>query len=201
VLFILDEVMTSRLAFGGLASMYGLSPDLKCFGKYLGAGVAFGAFGGREDIMAVYDARNPDALLHHGTFNNTTIAVHAGYAALTKVYTPELCIAFTELGNNLLRRLGEVTKGTKCFFTGLGTIISVHFSDSGVQDLSYKEEVNERWDLKDLFWLEMMEEGFWIHRRGSICLMIVTPEEELDRFVKSVSNFLEKHCDLIAIST
>jgi glutamate-1-semialdehyde 2,1-aminomutase len=53
VLFILDEVMTSRLAPGGISSMLGLEPDLKTLGKYLGAGLAFGAFGGRADVMSV----------------------------------------------------------------------------------------------------------------------------------------------------
>jgi glutamate-1-semialdehyde 2,1-aminomutase len=53
VLFILDEVMTSRLSPSGLAGKLELQPDLKTFGKYLGAGVAFGAFGGRADVMSV----------------------------------------------------------------------------------------------------------------------------------------------------
>ena len=197
VLFILDEVMTSRLAPGGLGSVYGLSPDLKCLGKYLGGGLAFGAFGGRADIMSVYDARNPSSLPHHGTFNNTTLAVHVGYAGVSRVYTPEVCTAFTALGERFLNRLKEVTKGTKCTFSGIGTLIAVHFSDSGRQTLSCKEDMNERLDLKDLFWLEMMEERFLIHRRGSIFLMLPTPEEELDRFVKAVAGFLEKHCDLV----
>jgi glutamate-1-semialdehyde 2,1-aminomutase len=53
VLFILDEVMTSRLSPGGIAGKLDLEPDLKTFGKYLGAGLAIGAFGGRADVMAV----------------------------------------------------------------------------------------------------------------------------------------------------
>lgn len=46
VLFILDEIMTSRVAPGGLASLHGLKPDLTTLGKFLGGGLAFGAFGG-----------------------------------------------------------------------------------------------------------------------------------------------------------
>jgi glutamate-1-semialdehyde 2,1-aminomutase len=53
VLFILDEVMTSRLSPSGIAGILDLKPDLKTFGKYLGAGMAFGAFGGRYDVMSV----------------------------------------------------------------------------------------------------------------------------------------------------
>ena len=46
-LLIFDEVMTSRLAPGGLQSLVGITPDLTTLGKYLGGGLSFGAFGGR----------------------------------------------------------------------------------------------------------------------------------------------------------
>ena len=39
--------MTSRLSTGGLQQVLGIAPDLTTFGKYLGGGLAFGAFGGR----------------------------------------------------------------------------------------------------------------------------------------------------------
>ena len=51
-LLIFDEVMTSRLAPGGLQSLVGVTPDLTTLGKYLGGGLSFGAFGGRADLMA-----------------------------------------------------------------------------------------------------------------------------------------------------
>src|SRR4029077_15191860 len=46
-LLILDEVMTSRLAPGGLQQARGIKPDLTTLGKYIGGGMSFGAFGGR----------------------------------------------------------------------------------------------------------------------------------------------------------
>ena len=61
VLFILDEVMTSRLSPGGIAGMLDLKVDLKIFGKYLGAGLAFGAFGGRADVMSVVSCPHPNS--------------------------------------------------------------------------------------------------------------------------------------------
>ena len=65
--------MTSRLAPGGLQSILSLKPDLTTFGKYLGGGLAFGAFGGSADVMSVYDPRKQDSLSHSGTFNNNTL--------------------------------------------------------------------------------------------------------------------------------
>ena len=56
---IFDEVMTSRLAPGGMQERTGVTPDLVAFGKYLGGGASFGAFGGRRDLMARLDPREP----------------------------------------------------------------------------------------------------------------------------------------------
>lgn len=52
--FILDEVMTSRLSGGGLQQLEGLQPDITTMGKYLGGGITFGAFGGSKEVMRVY---------------------------------------------------------------------------------------------------------------------------------------------------
>ena len=83
-LLILDEVMTSRLAPGGLQSVRGVKPDLTTLGKYIGGGMSFGAFGGRADIMDLFDPRRPDALPHAGTFNNNVLTMSAGLAGLTE---------------------------------------------------------------------------------------------------------------------
>ena len=55
IVLIFDEVMTSRLHPGGLSAKLGLEPDLKTLGKYVGGGMSFGAFGGRRDIMGLFD--------------------------------------------------------------------------------------------------------------------------------------------------
>ncbi|KAF4121707.1 glutamate-1-semialdehyde 2,1-aminomutase [Geosmithia morbida] len=197
--FLLDEVMTSRLSPGGLQSILGLKPDLTSFGKYLGGGFSFGAFGGREDIMAAYDPRTPGSLSHSGTFNNNTMTMYAGYAGLSKVLTPEASAAFNSKGEKYLAKLQGVTKGTKASFTGRGSVWAIHFSDTGIQDIKSIADIEERWDLKDIFWFEMTELGFWITRRGSIALILGTPDEELDRFVECVTKFLEKHKGMMAV--
>ncbi|KIX01046.1 uncharacterized protein Z518_10112 [Rhinocladiella mackenziei CBS 650.93] len=163
--------MTSRLAPGGIQSRLNLQPDLSTFGKYLGGGVAFGAFGGRADIMAVYDPRSPTALAHSGTFNNNTIAMTAGYVGLKDIYTPEIAVAFNELGDRFREKLIAATKGTRIGVTGRGSMVGIHFSEGGTEEM---EEIKE---LKDLFWTEMLEEGYWMTRRGQISPILGTPEE------------------------
>lgn len=199
VLVILDEVMTSRISPSGLAGMLGLEPDLKTFGKYLGGGLAFGAFGGRADIMAVFDPRLKGSVAHSGTFNNNTLVTHAGCAGLEKVYTPEVARGFTEAGNHLLARLNQVTQGTKMCFTGQGTLMACHFPKNGARTIHRGGDVEEVDALKDLFWFEMLEQGFWMARRGFMALILDTPQSELDRFVAAVETFVSKNGRFLAI--
>lgn len=172
---------------------------MKTFGKYLGGGVAFGAFGGREDIMAVYDPRVKGSVAHSGTFNNNTFVTHCGHAGLTKVYTPAVAEEFTKTGDQLLARLAEVTKGTKLCFTGTGSVATSHFVADGVQDIKDALDVTEIGELKDLFWFELLENGFWVTRRGFYALVLGTPQSELDRFVSVVEGFLTKYSALVQV--
>ena len=106
-LLIFDEVMTSRLAPGGMQERTGVIPDLVAFGKYLGGGVSFGAFGGRRDLMARLDPRDPRSFTHSGTFNNNVLTMAAGLAGLEKVLTPEATIRLNASGDRLRARLQE----------------------------------------------------------------------------------------------
>lgn len=201
MVFILDEVMTSRLAPGGLAELYQLEPDMKTMGKWLGGGLAFGAFGGKADIMSVFDPRPENLhrghLAHHGTFNNNTLTMHTGHAALTEGYTPEICTALNAQGDELRKKLTALTKGTKMCFTGMGAVLGSHFTEQGLQTL--ERHVQEDATLKALFCFEMMEEGFWLTRRGVYALILGTPQEDLDRFVDCVASFLDRHKDITRV--
>src|SRR6201984_41625 len=100
-LLIFDEVMTSRLAPGGLQEVHGILPDLTTLGKYVGGGRSFGAFGGRTQFMERFDPRRTDAFQHAGTFNNNVLTMNAGLVGLTEVYTPERAIALNRFGDAL----------------------------------------------------------------------------------------------------
>ncbi|KAF2139704.1 uncharacterized protein K452DRAFT_64332 [Aplosporella prunicola CBS 121167] len=198
-LLVLDEVMTSRFAPGGLREALGLAPDLVVLGKYLGGGLAFGAFGGRADVMGVFDPRAPGALAHSGTFNNNTLALAAGHAGLSAVYTPAACAAHSRLGEEVLAQLRTATEGTRATWTGCGSVVALHVSDAGARDLVRKDEVVEREDLKELFWLEMLEQGFWVSRRGMLALVLGTERAELERFVDAVRAWCRRYWAFVGL--
>lgn len=193
--------MTSRLSGGGLAHIHGLKPDLKTFGKWLGGGLAFGAFGGRADIMATFDPRLSSSVPHSGTFNNNTLVTHAGYTGMTQVYTSRNADLFTAQGDRFRGRLNEVTRGTKLCFTGMGTVMAVHTPEDGTREILRGGDIEESNDLRDLFWFAMVEEGFWFARRGLMSLIWGTPETELERFVGAVERFVIEHREHLAVAS
>lgn len=197
--FILDEIQTSRLAPGGLQETADIKPDVTTLGKYLGGGMAFGAFGGKEEIMRLYDPREKCALGHSGTFNNNTLGMAAGHAGLSQVFTPEVCCEFSAMGDKFRSRLQEVSQGTKLTVTGLGTILGLHFLKDGKKHLANYRDRDEDTDLRNLFWYEAMEENFWISQRGSLALILGTPWDELERFISFVEDFIARHEALMKI--
>ena len=87
IVLIFDEVMTSRLSPGGLQEKLGILPDMTSFGKYLGGGLSFGAFGGADAIMRRFDPSETDSFVHSGTYNNNTLTMAAGVAGTCATFT------------------------------------------------------------------------------------------------------------------
>ncbi len=186
-LFILDDVMTSRSSAGGLQALLGLSPDLTTLGKYLGGGMSVGAFGGRAEVMALFDPRRPDALPHAGTFNNNVLTMAAGIAGLSQIFTPD---ALRERGERFRERLNALCRaeGAAMQFTGCGSIIGVHFTAAPIRNPADAAAADMR--LRDLFFFDMAAAGIYLARRGFMALMLPVGEPELDEAVAAVLGFL-----------
>ena len=80
-LLIFDEVITGfRLARGGAAERFGVTPDRWCFGKGIGGGLPVGAFGGRWDIMEHLAPLG--GVYQGGTLSGNPLAMVAGRTTL-----------------------------------------------------------------------------------------------------------------------
>jgi len=80
-LLVFDEVITGfRAARGGAQGLFGIRPDLTCFGKVIGGGLNVGAFGGRADVMDHLAPLGP--VYQAGTLSGNPLATAAGLAAL-----------------------------------------------------------------------------------------------------------------------
>lgn len=198
---IFDEVMTSRMhAGGGIQSQLprGMRPDLTTLGKYIGGGMSFGAFGGKHEIMSLFDLRNPNALAHAGTFNNNVLTMAAGRAGLEKVFTPEMALQLHETGDRLRKRLQDISRGTMMKVTGYGSIMCFHFVETPVEQIkSHKGLTRADTRLNDLLHLFLLEHGYYIARRSFIALSLVLTDAELDRFVRAVEQFVAEYRPLL----
>ena len=189
-LLVLDEVMTSRLAPGGMQSIVGVTPDLTTLGKYVGGGMSFGAFGGRADVMSLFDPARPDGLPHAGTFNNNTLTMSAGLAALTEVATPEAVTALNARGDRLRERLNAIARdgGARMQFTGRGSMLAVHFTLDPIRDEADADRGNQ--DLKELFFFDLLDRGVYMARRGMIVLSLVQDDAAFARLEGAVEDFV-----------
>jgi glutamate-1-semialdehyde 2,1-aminomutase len=189
-LLLFDEVMTSRLSPGGIQAKYNITPDLTSLGKYIGGGMSFGAFGGRADIMSRFDPRRADALPHAGTFNNNILTMSAGVAGMTQLYTPEAATKLNAFGDRLRQRLNAITrdKGLAMQFTGIGSMLSVHFVKGEVKSSRDAKKGNK--DLVELFFLDLLARGIYIARRGMMALSLPLTEADGDALVAAVEEFV-----------
>ena len=196
-LLIFDEVMTSRLAAGGRQSQLGVKPDLTTVGKYIGGGMSFGAFGGRGDIMALFDPRRRGGLSHAGTFNNNVITMAAGIAGLGTLYTPPQAVALNARGDVMRTRLNTICRDRRLGlqFTGLGSLMNLHATDAPIHSTADLRQSDQR--IKDLFFFFMLEQGLYVARRGFIVLSLPVEGMHVDRFIASFDAFVDAHVRLL----
>jgi glutamate-1-semialdehyde 2,1-aminomutase len=190
ITLIFDEVMTSRLSPGGLQAKLGVTPDMTTLGKYIGGGMSFGAFGGKREIMELFDPNKPDSLPHAGTFNNNVLTMAAGVAGYGEVYTPEAANALNARGEKIRERLNAICRkaGVAFQFSGIGSMMTAHATTRPIRSAADIATSNQ--DAKELFYFDMVAAGIWIARRGFVALNIMIGDAEADRFVAAVEEFV-----------
>lgn len=135
VLLIFDEVMTGfRLACGGAQELYGIKPDLSCFGKVIGGGLPVGAFGGRREIMDHLAPLGP--VYQAGTLSGNPLAMAAGLASL-RLLSPQTYQRLDEAGAMLEKGMREIAARAKVpvTFNRVGSMFCGYFTQGPVWNL------------------------------------------------------------------
>jgi glutamate-1-semialdehyde 2,1-aminomutase len=191
-ILIFDEVMTSRLSPGGAQQVTGVHPDLTTLGKYLAGGMSFGAFGGRREVMAVFDQAGPRPLGHAGTFNNNVLTMAAGVATLREVLTDEVLDSTNQRGDRLRNELSRILAHAKIPMgvTGWGSLLNIHPTAAPIQSTRDLENLDERW--RSLLFFDAMEAGFYFARRGFIALSVEITDTAIDDFVAFVQSWADE---------
>jgi glutamate-1-semialdehyde 2,1-aminomutase len=127
-LLIFDEVMTGfRVAYGGAQALYGIVPDLTCFGKIIGGGLPVGAYGGRRDLMAQIAPQGP--IYQAGTLSGNPLAMAAGLATLKELAKPGFYEGLDQRADQLLSGLTRVAQKAGIVVSGarVGSMLGLYF--------------------------------------------------------------------------
>ncbi len=162
IVFIFDEVMTGfRLAAGGAQERLHINADLVTYGKVIGGGLPVGAFGGKKEIMEhiaplgnVYQA---------GTLSGNPIAMIAGYTMLTHLKNnPSIYAQLDKKTEYLKDELGKILdqKSISHRINQVGSMISLHFSDSNVVD--FASASNSNIPMFNRLFHHMLENGVYL---------------------------------------
>ncbi|KAL3705901.1 hypothetical protein TMatcc_006910 [Talaromyces marneffei ATCC 18224] len=186
--YIIDETMTSRLAYHGWSYKMGIEADLMTLGKWIGGGMTFGAFGGREDIMSQF-GQNTGSLAHSGTFNNNVFSMTAGLAGLQLIDESAIERVNT-LGDEMRLQLQEILRRhavPRMYVRGLGSMLAVHFS--GQYALIFK----------GLFFHHLLTHGIYIASRGFISLSIEITQDHVQRFAEAFERFVALYAAFLLV--
>jgi glutamate-1-semialdehyde 2,1-aminomutase len=193
IVLIFDEVQSLRVAPGGAQELFGVTPDLSCFGKIIGGGLPIGAFGGRRDIMAQYDptAAGGARIAHAGTFNANPMTLVAGEAVM-QALTPPIYRRLAELGESLRQKLRRTLQGTgvPAQVTGVASLFGIHFNARPIR--SYRDVVLDDAEMTRGLYTGLLNEGILLQTTCAGALGVMTTDTEVDTLVDAVGRVVRR---------
>ena len=192
IVLIFDEVIAFRIAYGGAQDYYGVKPDLTCFGKVVGGGMPVGAFGGRDDIMSLWDPSDGGSVVQHaGTFNGNPMTAVAGVATLESL-TADKYEYLEHLGNMLRNKLRTLFAELEVpmSVTGVASLFALQFTPTEVID--YRTYATNNKEMLQTMFIGLLNEGFLMSNRCAGNVSTVHTEDDVDAFVLAVKNVLRR---------
>ena len=192
IVLIFDEVIAFRIAYGGAQDYYGVKPDLTCFGKVVGGGMPVGAFGGRDDIMSLWDPSEGGSVVQHaGTFNGNPMTAVAGVATLESL-TADKYEYLEHLGNMLRNKLRTLFAELEVpmSVTGVASLFALQFTPTEVID--YRTYATNNKEMLQTMFIGLLNEGFLMSNRCAGNVSTVHTEDDVDAFVLAVKNVLRR---------
>lgn len=198
-MLIFDEVVTFRLSRGGAQDLYGISPDITAFGKIVGGGYPVGVFGGRDDVMALFDPTLIDRskyVSHAGTFNANPVTCTAGIVTLD-LLTEEAIQGINRYGGDLRTKISEAfqDRRIKGQVTGLGSLGNLHFAQEKPKD--YRGSASADKLLLDYLHLSLLNHGIFTARRGMFSISTPMSKKHVDLYVRAFEEALAEMSQII----
>ncbi len=191
IILIFDEVISFRVAPGGAQQYYGITPDMTSLGKIIGGGFAVGAFGGRAEIMELYDPTKGTKVSHAGTFNANPVTMLAGAVTLEQL-TGDVYRRLAELTGRLRQGIEEAGAGLEVPVqaTGLGSLFGIHFTSEPIHN--YRDITTEDTGLRSQVFLGLMNEGILMASNLVGALSTAMDEDDVDSFLDAFRKVLAR---------
>ena len=192
VLLAFDEVKTGvTVAPGGGTELYGVDPDIICLAKAMGGGVACGALGGTEEVMAlIADGRYEQV----GTFNGNPLTMASARATLTEILTEDVYARWDELRKMMVEGCGAAIGGTglAAHVVALGSKGCITFARERVRNYRDFLAIDDR--FSHAHWLYQHNGGVFLPPWGKAeqwSLSAQHEEPDAQRFVDNFTTFAE----------
>ena len=192
---IADEVMTSRHGTMGMFNLLGVQPDISTYGKYIGGGFSFGAFGGRAGLLDQFDtspeSNRPKVVAHAGTFNNNMSSMTAGCVVLSDIFTADVAVAHTARGDEFRQAVAAVLarSGLPVSVSGFGSMMSLHALPQPPHDAHDVAQRNA--DLQELLFFGLLERGVYSASRGMMNLSLTVTDDQLATVLDALTDTLQ----------
>jgi glutamate-1-semialdehyde 2,1-aminomutase len=192
VILIFDEVMTGfRVAYGGAQTLYGIRPDLTCFGKVIGGGLPVGAYGGKKEIMAQIAPQG--SVYQAGTLSGNPIAMAAGIATLEQLKKEGVYESLAEKSNRLAAGLAGAARqsGIAARVDHVGSMLGMFFTDRDVTNFEEAKTCDlERFSA---FYQGMRQSGIYLapSQFEVLFLSAAHTDEHIDATINAAQQVLD----------
>ena len=185
MILIFDEIIAFRISYHGAQGYFGVIPDLTTLGKIIGGGLPVSAFGGRADVMAVFDSGPQNGVRHPGTFNGYPLAMASGIATLESL-PPASFTQMEELTTHLATELRTLfaRHDFPAQVTQIGSLFNIHACRNPISEFRATTRQDEQ--LKRSIHLSLLNHGFFLAPRGMGCLSTVIEPDEVSAFVEAM---------------
>ena len=196
IVLIFDEVVTLPFFYGGLQEYYSVTPDLTTMGKGIGGGLPIGAWGGKREIMELWNPeKGEDAVVMVSTSGGNPLSMVAGLTAM-KQLTHEVIERRNSLGTRLREGMDKVFSdiGIHGHVSGLANAFWIHWTHKPVRDPygvgEAMSQANE--NIRNLLFLGMRSKGVYLFPSPSPFgnVSTVMQEKDIDDIVNAFSDTL-----------
>ena len=168
ILLVFDEVITGfRFSKGGAQELFGVTPDLSCFGKGMANGFPLSALAGKREIMAGFKD-----VFFSGTFGGELLSLAAANVVLEKIIDGKVISELYRIGKNIQHGLMQEISKNKYNFVSISGNPTWSFINWSLESDDTQNKV------KTYFLQEMFKRNVLVLNSNNITITLRTRDVE-----------------------